>query len=74
MQLWVSLRFVVDAAWIKDWGGSVTDELVGDVDFIVLGARPPIPPEPSASQPIEVVAVIGAPSAPALPEPEILAA
>lgn len=42
-------------AWIKDWGGSVTDELVGDVDFIVLGARPPIPPEPSASQPIEVV-------------------
>lgn len=42
-------------AWIKDWGGTVTDELVGDVDFIVLGARPPIPPEPSASQPIEVV-------------------
>jgi hypothetical protein len=42
-------------AWVKDWGGETTDELAGDVDFIVLGERPQLPPQPNASAPIEVI-------------------
>ena len=42
-------------ARIKGWGGEVVDELSGDVDFLVLGARPVLPPEPGVNQPIEVV-------------------
>lgn len=42
-------------AWIRNWGGTTTDELTGDIDFLVLGDRPAVPPEPSAQAPIEVV-------------------
>lgn len=42
-------------AWIQDWGGETVDKLSGDVDFIVLGERPQIPPQPSSSAPIEVI-------------------
>ncbi len=42
-------------AVIKNWGGEVLDDLVGDVDFLVLGARPLLPPEPGSGAPIEVV-------------------
>lgn len=42
-------------AWIRDWGGEVIDELSGDVDFVVLGQRPQLPPKPSSTAPLEVI-------------------
>jgi hypothetical protein len=42
-------------AWIKDWGGETIDELAGDVDFVVLGERPQLPPSPSGGAPLEVI-------------------
>ncbi len=42
-------------AIIANWGGTSIDELAGDVDFLVLGARPILPPEPGSGDPIEVV-------------------
>jgi hypothetical protein len=42
-------------AVITAWGGQVVDDLVGDVDFLVLGARPTLPPPPASGAPIEVV-------------------
>ncbi|MCA9285821.1 MAG: hypothetical protein KDA22_11430 [Phycisphaerales bacterium] len=40
---------------VKDWGGEVVtgDELTGDLDFLVLGEQPPMPP-PLGSNPDEV--------------------
>lgn len=40
---------------ITAWGGQVVDDLVGDVDFLVLGSRPGLPPAPRSTDPIEVV-------------------
>jgi hypothetical protein len=31
---------------IRNWNGQVVETLSGDVDFVVLGARPTMPPEP----------------------------
>lgn len=42
-------------ARIESWGGKVTDALSGNVDFIVLGSRPQVPPEPSTTAPIEII-------------------
>jgi hypothetical protein len=42
-------------AKIRDWGGEVTEELTGDVDFLVMGQRPVLPPEPPINAPIPVV-------------------
>lgn len=42
-------------AKILGWRGEVVEELTGDVDFLVLGERPVLPPEPSRTAPIEVV-------------------
>ncbi|MGP1273087.1 MAG: hypothetical protein ACTS22_07120 [Phycisphaerales bacterium] len=42
-------------ALIQDWGGITTDEFAGDVDFLVLGAAPVLPPEPGVTSPIAVV-------------------
>jgi hypothetical protein len=42
-------------AWIKDWGGEVVDDMAGDVDYVVLGTRPALPPEPSTTAPLEVI-------------------
>jgi hypothetical protein len=42
-------------AWIKDWGGETTEELGGDVDFIVLGERPQLPPQPGPTAAIESI-------------------
>jgi hypothetical protein len=39
---------------VESWGGKVVDELAGDVDFLVLGEEPILPPRPSSDQPIEV--------------------
>lgn len=42
-------------AKIAAWRGQVVDELSGDVDFVVLGERPILPPEPSRNAPVEVL-------------------
>lgn len=42
-------------AMINTWGGKVTEELSGDVDFLVLGERPVLPPEPNPDSPIELI-------------------
>jgi hypothetical protein len=42
-------------ALIEDWGGSTTSEFTGDVDFLVLGAPPVLPPPPAVTAPIAVV-------------------
>ncbi len=43
------------AALIQSWGGKVVDDLGGDVDFLVLGERPVLPPKPAPDTPIEVM-------------------
>lgn len=40
---------------ISEWGGSVTDEITGDTDFVVLGARPVLGPEPPSNAPTPVI-------------------
>ncbi len=42
------------AALIEEWGGVVTDELTGNVDFLVLGEPSALPPPPSQDAPQEV--------------------
>jgi len=42
-------------AMIVAWGGSTVEEVVGDVDFVVLGERPVVPPRPAPNAPLEVV-------------------
>lgn len=42
-------------AMIKDWGGEIVNDLTGDVDFLVLGQRPILPPRPPATAPLAVV-------------------
>ncbi|MFO0856531.1 MAG: hypothetical protein U0640_04135 [Phycisphaerales bacterium] len=41
-------------AMVKNWGGATTDDLSGDVDFLLLGARPLLPPRPDGNAPLEV--------------------
>lgn len=43
------------AAMVQGWGGTVTDDLTGDVDFLVMGQRPTLPPEPPIDAPIAIV-------------------
>ncbi|GAB4551515.1 MAG: hypothetical protein Tsb0013_13600 [Phycisphaerales bacterium] len=42
-------------AIITEWGGVIEDELTGRTDFVVLGERPLLPPEPRADDPFAVV-------------------
>lgn len=42
-------------ALIEEWGGKVTDSLTGDVDFLVMGSRPVLPPAPQTNAPIAIV-------------------
>jgi hypothetical protein len=42
-------------AMIRAWGGELTEDMTGDVDFLVLGQRPLIPPRPASDAPFEVV-------------------
>jgi hypothetical protein len=42
-------------AMIKGWGGKTIDSISGDVDFVVLGARPALPPAPPGDAPTAVV-------------------
>lgn len=40
---------------INDWGGKVIDNLAGDVDFLVLGSRPVVPPPPGSGASLDEV-------------------
>lgn len=40
---------------IAAWGGQTVDDLIGDVDFLILGSKPGLPPVPPSTAPIEVV-------------------
>ena len=42
-------------AKITGWGGKVLPDLSGEVDYLVLGERPVLPPEPAATAPVEAV-------------------
>lgn len=42
-------------ALIKGWGGNVQDDLTGGVDFLILGRKPVLPPQPPPGAPIEVL-------------------
>jgi hypothetical protein len=42
-------------ALIREWGGVVDDELTGNTDFVVLGERPVLPPEPNFDDPPAVL-------------------
>lgn len=42
-------------AIINNWGGAVQSDLGGDTDFLVLGERPRIPPQPPATAPVAVI-------------------
>lgn len=42
-------------AMIREWGAEVTTELSGDIDFLVLGVKPTLPPAPPPTAPPAVV-------------------
>lgn len=42
-------------ALIREWGGETVDEVQGDLDFLVLGARPTLPPPPGGDAPRSVI-------------------
>ncbi len=42
-------------ALIERWGGKIVDDIDGDVDFVVLGERPVLPPEPGFAAPVAVI-------------------
>src|SRR5262249_7074798 len=44
-------------AMIAAWGGKVADDLSGNVDFLVLGDRPLLPPQPGVNDPVNVVQI-----------------
>jgi predicted nucleic acid-binding Zn-ribbon protein len=41
-------------ALVEAWGGRSSDELAGDADFLILGERPILPPQPASDAPFEV--------------------
>ncbi len=53
----LATRYETDelAALIERWGGTVVDELTGDLDFLVLGAQPVLPVRPGPDAPIAVL-------------------
>ncbi|MEM8836335.1 MAG: hypothetical protein AAGD00_11015 [Planctomycetota bacterium] len=42
-------------AIIEEWGGVVTDDVSGDTDFLVLGEKPLLPPEPKRDDPVALI-------------------
>lgn len=42
-------------AIISGWGGTVTDTITGETDFLVLGKKPVLPPEPKPEDPVELI-------------------
>tara|TARA_R110000868_G_scaffold119469_2_gene316923 strand:+ start:246062 stop:247441 length:1380 start_codon:yes stop_codon:yes gene_type:complete len=50
----IATRFETDEleALIEEWGGKLEDTVVGDIDFVVLGEKPILPPPPGPGAPI----------------------
>lgn len=42
-------------ALIRDWGGMIENDLTGGMDFLVLGQKPVLPPQPGPDAPWEVL-------------------
>ena len=42
-------------ALIERWGGILVDEISGDVDFVVLGEKPVLPPQPGPAAPVATI-------------------
>ncbi len=42
-------------ALIEHWGGKLEDQVVGDIDFVVLGEKPILPPPPGPGAPIVIM-------------------
>lgn len=42
-------------AMITGWGGKVSEDIAGDTDFLVLGAKPALPPQPRSTDPVELI-------------------
>lgn len=42
-------------AMISSWGGKVAEDLAGNVDFLILGERPPLPARPGVNDPYDLV-------------------
>lgn len=42
-------------ALIERWGGILVPDITGDVDFVVLGEKPVLPPQPSVGAPVAVI-------------------
>jgi predicted metal-dependent hydrolase len=53
----IASRFERDAveALIERWGGILVTEISGDVDFVVLGAKPVLPPQPGPGAPVATI-------------------
>lgn len=50
----IATRYETDEleALIEQWGGALQDDVVGDIDFVVLGEKPILPPPPGPGAPI----------------------
>jgi len=42
-------------ALIERWGGVLISEITGDVDFVVLGEKPVLPPQPGPAAPVAAI-------------------
>ncbi|MDX2115559.1 MAG: hypothetical protein SFZ24_08055 [Planctomycetota bacterium] len=40
---------------IENWNGAVSEDITGDTDFLVLGEKPILPPQPRPSDPVELI-------------------
>jgi hypothetical protein len=40
---------------IESWNGKVAEDITGDTDFLVLGTRPILPPQPKPDDPVELI-------------------
>lgn len=50
-------RFEADRveSLIRQWGGTTVDDISGDLDFLVLGRQPVLPPQPGPGAPLAAV-------------------
>jgi hypothetical protein len=39
---------------IESWNGRISDDITGDTDFVVLGEKPILPPQPKPTDPVEL--------------------
>mgnify|MGYP006308283073 CR=1 FL=1 len=40
---------------VRKYGGRIADEVTAEVDYLVLGAKPQLPPKPGDDQPLQVI-------------------